>query len=151
MTGLTSGKIIATGFSTHAFPLIRYDVGDVATWMPGDYMCPCGRESRVIASIDGRWEDYVITPDGHQVRRLGDIFKEMPSLKQFQMVQDSRERVTLRLVTRNSYTADDEDLLRRRVGLWIGSNLAVDFEYVDVVEPAPNGKVQRIVSNIAGH
>ena len=150
-TGRASGPILATGFSTGAFPLIRYDVGDVATWMPADYMCPCGRESRVVPSIDGRWEDYILTPDGHKARRLGEIFREMPSLKQFQMIQDNRERVTLRLVTRESYTADDEDRLRRRIELWIGSSLAVDFDYVDEIEPAPNGKFQRIVSSIAGN
>jgi len=148
-TGRITGRIIATGFSTTAFPLIRYEVGDFGTWMPDDYSCGCGRQSRVLASIEGRWEDYIVSPDGQKTRRLGEIFKEMPNLKQFQMVQNRPERVTLRLAVRDGYAQTDEEQLRRRVALWIDASLAVDFSYVDVIEPAPNGKYQRIVNTIS--
>lgn len=113
-----------------------------------DHQCPCGRESRVLASIEGRWEDYIVTPDGQKTRRLGEIFKEMPNLKQFQMVQSIPERVTLRLAVRDTYSQADEDRLRQRVALWVDESLAVDFSYVERIEPAPNGKYQRIVNTI---
>ena len=147
--GTIEGRVVATGFSTAGFPLIRYDVGDAARWMPDSFRCPCGRQGRVIASITGRWEDYVVTPDGHQARRLGEIFKELPTLKQFQMIQTTVDRVTLRLAVREAYSTADEDRLRRRVALWISESLVVDFEYVERIEPAPNGKYQRIVSTLA--
>ena len=146
--GRPTGRILATGFSTSAFPLIRYDVGDGATWMPEDYRCPCGRQSRVLASINGRWEDYIVTPAGHQARRLGEIFKEMPTISQFQMRQTDPAAVTLRLVVRDGYSPGDEDTLRARVAYWISHTLDVEFEYVDAIDAAPNGKYQRIVSTL---
>jgi hypothetical protein len=101
-----------------------------------------------LASIGGRWEDYIVTPDGHQARRLGEIFKEMPNLKQFQMVQTTPDGVTLRLAVRDGYSQSDEDQLRHRVAKWISDSLEVDFVYVDAIEPGPNGKYQRIVSEL---
>ena len=149
-SGIATGAIAATGFSTAAFPLIRYDVGDVGRWMPAGYRCPCGRAGQVIAGIEGRWEDHIVTPDGHQARRLGEIFKEMPNLKQFQLYQDDPQRVTLRLVVRDSFSARDEETLRRRVGTWISTSLEIDFDYVDAIAPAASGKYQRIVSTLGG-
>lgn len=147
--GGLEGSILATGFSNLAFPLIRYDVGDVATWHPASFRCPCGRESRVISAINGRWEDYIVTPEGHQARRLGEIFKAMPLLKQFQLVQDDPGRVTLRLAVKEGFGPEEERILRRRVATWISGSLAVDFEYAEAIPPAPNGKYQRIVSALS--
>lgn len=143
------GRVVATGLSSWDFPLMRYEVGDVGLWYPDDYVCSCGRGSRVIDSIVGRWEDYIVTPDGHQARRLGEIFKELPPLRQFQVVQQSPARLLLRLVVDPSYSEHEEDLLRRRVAMWISSSLEVDFEYPDRIEPGPGGKYQRIVNRMA--
>ena len=145
-TGYVKGTIVATGFSNLAFPLIRYSVGDVGSWYPGDYRCPCGRESAVIDSIVGRWDDYVVTPEGHRIRRLGEVFGQVPELKQFQMVQSEPGSVLLRLVVADSFTSDHEHALRHRVGLWLSSSLDVHFEYVDAIEPGTGGKYHRIVN-----
>ena len=147
-TGLTRGRVIATGFSNLALPLIRYDVGDAGIWQPDDYRCPCGRGTRVLDSIVGRWEDYVVTPDGHRARRLGEIFLHMPGIRRFQLVQSSPDAVLLRLEVRPGFAAEHEDLLRRRVATWISPSLSVGFEYVDVIEPSAGGKYQRIVNTI---
>ena len=65
------------------------------------------------------------------------------------MIQTTVDRVTLRLAVREAYSTADEDRRRRRVALWISESLVVDFEYVERIEPAPNGKYQRIVSTLA--
>ncbi len=89
-----------------------------------------------------------MTPDGHQARRLGQIFTGLPELKQFQIVQETEASLLLRVAVRPSYTAEQEDLLRRRVASWISPKLEVDFEYVDEIETGPGGKYQRIVNRI---
>jgi len=148
-TGNVRGRIVATGFSNPAMPLIRYEVGDVGVWRPDGYACPCGRATRVLAAVDGRVEDYVVTPRGHRVRRVGDIFANLPDLKQFQIIQTRPEDITIRLVVRDPFGQHQEDLLRRRAGLWISDSLTVNFEYVDAIEPAPNGKVRIVVGLIS--
>ena len=147
--GTITGPIVATGFSNRAMPLIRYEVGDVGVWRPDDYSCPCGRQSRVLAAVDGRLEDYVVTPEGLRARRIGDIFKGMSSLKQFQIAQTRPERITMRLAVKPGFDQKDEDILRKRVGLWLSDSLKVRFEYVDSIAPGPTGKLERVVGTIS--
>ena len=66
-----NGEILATGFSNYGMPLIRYNVGDNATW--STKKCVCGRKSDVILSIDGRNEDVIITPEGTTLQFHGYI------------------------------------------------------------------------------
>ena len=143
--GTVTGAIAATGFGNHAMPLIRYEVGDVGTWMPDGFRCPCGRESRVLARVDGRLEDYVLTPEGGRARRIGDIFKNMPDLRRFQVVQAERDRVLIRLVVGDGFLPEDEAVIRKRVALWISPSLEVAFEYPDRIDPGPSGKLQRVI------
>lgn len=62
------GEVVATGFINDFMPLIRYRMGDLASWREGD--CSCGRFFPRLERILGRMDDVVITPDG---RRIGDI------------------------------------------------------------------------------
>ena len=61
--GKDQGTVVVTGLMNDAMPLIRYDMGDIATLVPG-YQCPCGRRAPVIERIDGRSESL-----RHYVRR----------------------------------------------------------------------------------
>lgn len=86
----------------------------------------------------------MVTPEGHRERRVGDIFKNLPSIRQFQIVQTRLEDVTIRLVVEDTFGPAEEQLIRRRVALWISGALRVDFDHVDRIEPGPSGKLERI-------
>ena len=62
-------RIIGTGFSNKAFPLVRYDTGDLA------HIEKHNGQTRIV-SIDGRKEDYVTLPNGVRLGRLDHIFKD---------------------------------------------------------------------------
>ena len=66
-------RVVGTGVTNRAFPLVRYDVGDIAR--VSGRTCGCGRPGRIIDAIDGRREDYVVLPSGAMVGRLDHIFK----------------------------------------------------------------------------
>ena len=87
--GAVRAQVVATGFSNNVFPFIRYDTGDTAIWEPDSYRCTCGRSSPVVRSIEGRTEDYIITPEGNRIMRLDYIFKDSSEIKEAQVVQDS--------------------------------------------------------------
>lgn len=48
-------RTLATGLATHAFPFIRYDLGDEVTLLPEP--CPCGSAMLRVADIAGRRDD----------------------------------------------------------------------------------------------
>ncbi len=107
-----SGKILATGFSNYAMPFIRYDVGDSATWTTEK--CSCGRHSEVIASIDGRNEDVIVTPEGARMQMHSYFYKDMNEIQECQVVQYKLGEMVFRIVPRDNYTSEVElNLIRK--------------------------------------
>ena len=146
--GRISGKLVCTGFANSSFPFIRYEVGDTAVWETPDFRCPCGRRSRVLAQIEGRNEDYVLTPEGRRIARFDYVFKEAANVKECQVVQKAPGEVTLRIVRRPQYSSADERELRSEVARWISPSLIVDFEYVGAIERESNGKFRAVKSEL---
>lgn len=147
-SGEETGRIVCTGFANYAFPLIRYDNGDVATWAGKNTNCACGRRSRVIKRIDGRIDDYVVTPEGHRIMRFDYLFKDTSQIKECQIVQNKLGSIVIRVVKRPGYSLKDERFVTEMVSEWISASLGVSFEYVDEIEREPNGKFKAVKSNL---
>jgi phenylacetate-CoA ligase len=146
--GRTRGHIVCTGFACPEAPLIRYDTGDVGVWFDAEDRCPCGRQSRTLESIEGRLEDYVLTPEGRRIMRFDYVFKEAAAVKEAQVVQDRAGAVTLRIVPRDGFGPEDERFLRGEVAHWISESLQVELELVDAIAREPNGKFRAVVSRL---
>ncbi len=142
----TQGRILATGFAGYGMPFIRYDVGDMGMWK--SKRCACGRNTRVLSKINGRVEDYVITPEGRKILRFDYIFKDTRNVREAQVVQKELGRICLRIARRPDYSEADEEFLRREVKARVSSHLLVDFEYVSEIERESNGKVRAVKSLI---
>jgi phenylacetate-CoA ligase len=138
------GRIIATGFSGYAMPFIRYDVGDIGTWK--NIECACGRQSKVLTKINGRIEDFVVTPEGRKILRFDYIFKNAHQVRDAQVVQKNPGSIVLRIVRRSAYSQKDEETLRQEIRQKISSALAVEFEYIGEIEREPNGKIRAVKS-----
>lgn len=138
-------SILCTGMANEAFPLIRYEVGDAAVW---GKTCNCGRNSRVLSQIEGRKDDYVITPEGTRIMRFDYVFKDTMNVKEVQVVQDRLGEISLRIVRRPAYNTKDEAAISREVHRWISPSLAIRFEYVDSIERVANGKFRAVVSRL---
>ncbi len=138
-----SATIVGTNLSNRATPLIRYEVGDFATLALG---CPCGRPGRVVATVDGRKEDYVELSDGSCVGRLDHIFKDLVQIREAQVVQHERGRLTIRVVRAPSYSEDDERRLLREAAQRLGARTEVRVEYWDSLPRTGSGKLRLVVS-----
>lgn len=142
----TMGNMVATGFQNLGMPFIRYEIGDVATFT--DSVCQCGRSSQVITNIEGRTEDYILTPEGTRIMRLDYIFKGTYSIKESQIVQKKDGRLLLRIVRRQDYTTKVEDDIRMTIKSMISPTIGVDFEYIDEIERTKSGKFKAVVSEL---
>ncbi|MCB9849359.1 MAG: phenylacetate--CoA ligase family protein [Phycisphaerales bacterium] len=139
-------RIIGTTLHNPAMPLIRYDIGDIATL--SDKTCSCGRQSRTVEMIDGRIESYIITPDGRQMGRLDFLFKKSGKIDEAQLIQDHPDHVTVRLVIGKSYAARDEEHLLSEMRQYLGDVIRIDIEHVDEIPREANGKFRQIVSHV---
>lgn len=91
-------QIVGTGFCNQAFVLLRYQVGDTVRLPTSRTSCLCGNPGRVIEAIDGRIEDYIVTPDGRRIGRMDHIAKDMVNVRECQIVQSEADRIEIRIV-----------------------------------------------------
>ena len=146
--GSQRARIVATGFANYAFPFIRYEVGDVGVWAPDDYCCPCGRNSRVLFRIEGRSEDYIVTPEGARIMRFDYIFKETTGVRMAQVVQRELGAILVRVVPRPDYSRSDNEKIVRMVRDCISPTIAVDIEVVKEIPSGRSGKFRPVVSEL---
>ena len=147
--GRKRGRLVGTGFYNEAFPLLRYETGDIAIAMPDDFKCPCGRHSKVFHSIEGRVDDYVLTVDGRKVMRFDYLFKDTVDIEEAQVVQNELKKIVIRIKLRSEENISLlEKTLRQRVKDIICSQLLVEFSYVDQIEKSSTGKFKAVINNI---
>lgn len=140
-------SIVCTGFACDAFPFIRYEVGDAAVWQ--DHKgCACGRNSDVLLRVEGRCDDYIVTPEGARIARLDYLFKDALNVKEAQIVQEKLGEITIRLVRRDAYGTKDEMDIRRDIASWLSPTLAVRFDYVQEITRGQNGKFRAVLSQL---
>jgi len=141
-------EFICTGLVNEAMPLIRYRVGDRGRLAPETETCECGRTLPVIAGLEGRSSDLLVTQDGRRVFWLNPVFYGLP-VRQSQIVQETLRRVRVRFVPAPDFTeAAGRTVitrLRERVG-----DLEVVLEPVAEMPRTPGGKVRAVVSHVGG-
>ena len=147
LAGDSAKTIVCTGFACDEFPFIRYEVGDTAVWQENK-RCACGRESAVLQRIEGRRDDYIVTPEGARIARLDYLFKDALNVKEAQIVQDRLGEITICLVRRSAYGTRDEMEIRRDIRSWLSPSLDVRFEYVEEIPRQPNGKFRAVLSRL---
>jgi phenylacetate-CoA ligase len=141
-----TGPLLVTGLSNDATPFFRYRIGDVGTrWKRP---CPCGRAGDVFLAVDGRIEDYVMTPDRRLIGRLDHIFKQQYDVAEAQILQDTKEAVRIRVVPRSTWSDASERALRKEVRARLGDEIAVTVEIVNDIPREPNGKLRAVKSRV---
>ncbi len=144
--GQTRGKIVATGFKCHEFPFIRYEVGDTGIWEAPSVVCQCGRQSRTLVDIEGRQDEYVITPEGRRLMRFDFLFKDAQNCYEAQVVQAELGKIKIFIVRRPGYSSKDERQILREVRKWISETIEVEFIYVSEITREPSGKFRAVKS-----
>lgn len=140
-------SVIGTNFTNAAFPLFRYDVGDVVTIADGP--CRCGRAGRTVEAIDGRKEDFVVLPSGACIGRLDKIFRDFVSVREAQIYQPSLNKIVLRVVRGRDFSEADQDRLLSRARDRFGKEIQIVVDYPDTLPRGRNGKLRMVVSEVS--
>ena len=143
-----SGRLICTGLINADMPLIRYAVGDRATLARGGEICRCGRGLPLLGRIEGRQDDVLVTRDGRLVGRLDPVFKGRLPIEEAQIIQESLDRIRVRVVAADGYGHATRASIRRGVRDRLG-DVEVVVEDVDAIPRGPNGKFRAVVSKVS--
>ncbi len=142
------GRVVVTPLMNFAMPMIRYEIGDMAE--PGA-ACSCGRGLPVLKRILGRVRNTLIYPDGSRSwPLLGDIFHaEVEGIRQFQIVQHTRQEVELKLAVAAPLGPEEEARLRAWLQHRSGYAFTVRFSYHAEIPRGPGGKFETFRSLVA--
>jgi phenylacetate-CoA ligase len=142
------GRLVVSSLHNFATPLIRYELRDYAeVGAP----CACGRGLPTLARILGRSRNMLTLPSGEQQWPLtgSHHYREIAPVRQFQMIQRSREEIEVRLVVDQPLSAEQESRLTEVIRDALGHPFAMKFVYFDRDLPrGPGGKFEEFVSDL---
>jgi len=128
-------------------PFLRYDTGDIGHII--DETCACGRGHRLLKEILGREQEMLQTPEGKFIHGefFTHIFWEIAGVKEFQVVQQKLDELTIRIVLDDLF--DDRQLekireyIRRRSKGW-----NIEFRFVDEIDKTVAGKYKFVINEM---
>ncbi len=140
------GRILCTSLLNEAQPLVRYEIGDLGAWSPEP--CPCGRNHLpVLQEVVGRIEDVVTGPDGRQMVRFHGIFVGLRHVLEGQVVQETLNSFTARIVASPEFGRSDQEEITARFRQRLGP-VEVRIERVAEIPRTERGKFRAVISNL---
>lgn len=148
--GGQTGPLLVTDLSNFAMPLIRYQIGDVATL--SDTPCECGRGLPVLEKVEGRDADYVVTPAGSLISGISlteNFAVLIKGAAQVQIIQETVTHLRVRMVRDPIWDTESERQIRELVLKTFGPTMTYDLEFVDLIPQEPSGKYRFCVSKVS--
>lgn len=142
-----TGEVIGTGLNNFAMPLIRYQVGDLATVAPGP--CACGRHMTLLSAIEGRLADVIKTPDGRTIPGNGVMgaFHGIDNIRRAQVIQETIDRVEILVELQDPNRGIDASTLQTNLQVCIGSAIEVRVRPVESI-PTEGRKFRWMISKL---
>lgn len=143
------GELVVTNLDSYAMPMIRYRTGDVGALE--EVPCPCGRGLPRLRSIEGRQTDFLVTPAGKVMHALAAIYilREVPSIREFQVIQERLDRVSVMIVPDAGFSKPAQEALASRLARLFDDGVQVEILVADSIARPPSGKHRYVISNVA--
>lgn len=140
-------EMLLTSFTTHAYPLIRYRIGDTVL-LPNEERRSRDWKWPVVEQIMGRQEGVLFTPERGYVGRLDPVFKKAPmTILECQIVQTGPMAITLRVVPDKTgdYATFHLDGIKEELWMRLG-NVEIEVEELDELSRGANGKLAAVIN-----
>jgi phenylacetate-CoA ligase len=137
------GLLLVTDLHNRVMPRLRYQLGDVAALSPDT--CTCGMGLPLLAAIEGREDDTFVAQDGTFIHGhyFNHLMRNLTGFRTFQIIQHSRDRVTVKLVKHESrYRPEEERTFLDGIRRALGNGVEIRTEYVDDIPRGPSGKLR---------
>jgi len=132
-------RIVLTDFYNDAFPVIRYDTGDLVT-----FQYTGGR--LYFTDVCGRKVDYLYDVADRKISPFlfTSRFSAMKDIMQYQIIQSSKAKYTVRLLHNDGVQINKNDILELMRPV-LGRTADITFEYVNDIPQMSSGKFKLIV------
>lgn len=143
------GRILITDLTNTAMPIIRYEIGDMGA-ISNEKNCKCGRGFPKLKCIEGRITDYIVTNNGKYINgaALTTLIPKLNNIEQLQLIQREVNKVIIKVIRRKGYSKEDEIDIRNKLKSYLGSDMILEFEYVDSLINKNSGKYRFIINEL---
>ena len=149
--GLPPGvkKIVITDLDNYAQPFIRYENGDLGEPLD-NWQCQCGRGLSMLKSIKGRTQDIILTEDDRYftLEPFTGILLNINGVDHFQIIQDSKRSITMKIVKNNSFLEKDLKFIKDNLDLLLDNSLNYSIEFVGTIPISESGKNKILISKV---
>jgi phenylacetate-CoA ligase len=129
------GQLVLTDYFNLKMPLIRYAIGDLAAFG----QCPCGKIGLpAFSQVLGKVRGSLLHPDGRRVPfvQLSVALRDLPGMRQFQVIQEKLRRFTVNVVGPRSLDAGIHAAFLKEFGY----PPHLDIRHVEEIPRDPSGK-----------
>lgn len=141
-----SGRVLITVLNSFSSPIIRYDIGDIAT--KSSQLCSCGISLSVLGKIEGRTSDVVVGPNGEVFHSIifyyiiKELTEKIGGVKQFKVCQKKVNLLEFHIVKREDFSGDADAFIRSQIKNKFGESMNLKIYYHDYIERNPSGKLR---------
>ena len=139
-------ELVCSTLTNYSMPLIRYCIGDTATPFSDASTNTIRTDS--IRHFDGRLDDYLITPEGQRVGRIGDIVSGVFGAWETQVIQDQLDHCIVRVAIKKDCKIFEEKKLVDNLRQRLGNRMRITVDRVSRIEKGANGKFKTVISLI---
>lgn len=134
------GRVVVTDLYSHAMPLIRYDMGDLA--VEGTAAPACGLDTSLLDRVEGRIAAAVYNTRGNMVHFASIVNRiwDMRHVLMYQFIQEEGRKYTVKIVPLPGYDESQEPLYLQRMREVLGEDACIAFQKVDDIPPLNSGK-----------
>jgi len=143
------GLITITSLMERRFPLIRYQLGDIAVKLPRVLGSPFPFAR--LKMTHGRVLDQILCPYGKLLpgEFFPHLFKEVSTqVARFQVVQTQPLELVVKIIAQSGYSEKTTAYLRQKIADQVGHQMTIKFEFVDAIETSASGKFRPTVNRI---
>lgn len=146
----TAGRILVTGLYNQAFPMIRYELGDIGIIAPGERV----RGRRILKSLEGRTNDVALLPSGRKVPGLTfyyvtkSLLEKGSTIREFVIRQEEPELFVLEYVADAAINEENKKQIQQLMDVYLEPGLQLSFEKVESINRTRVGKLRQFQSNI---
>lgn len=138
------GRVVVTDLFNYAFPLIRYDTGDLAI---KNKKSECGWGSEIISNVQGRRVDLIYDTKGNALSpHTWSVYMwNFNKLKQYQFIQEEEKKYVLKVNGAEKYYSDST--LINYLKEILGNDAQIIIEHVNDIPHLNSGKFKKTVCN----
>jgi phenylacetate-CoA ligase len=140
-------ELIITDLDNFAFPMIRYQNGDIGKRPLSNGKCKINFSC--MESVCGRQSDIIVLPGGGTLSVpsfFGSmLLKKVNGICKYQIEKDKHNHLIIKLVVNSSFTSNDKNILANSINSYIGNKIQWEICIVNDIPNSSTGKFKLVV------